>query len=115
MKNVRRRIIEETDLGLYGWMIDGKLVGDDEGNYLTAPAQKGDVRVINALRNAVYGYLKDLGLEPQGQPVFLAGRRQITDEEFEEQIARQKWGLIPDPLDVPAMKEEIKYNERYNK
>jgi hypothetical protein len=115
MKNVKRTIVEETNMGLYGWMIDGKLVGDDEGNFLTVPAVKGDVKKINALRDAVYGFLRELGLEPQGKPVFLAGRRQITDEEYEEQVTRQKWGLIPDPLDVPAMQEELEYNKRYNK
>jgi len=109
MKNVKRTIIDESNLGLYVWVINGKMVGDDQGNYLSVPSEKGDVKKITALRNYVYGFLKDMQLEPQGQAVFLSGRRQITDDEYEEQVARQKWGLIADPYDVPAMEEELKH------
>ena len=74
MKNFRRQIIEETDMGIYIWTIDKKPIMDDEGNYLCVPAKKGDVKVISALRNVVYGYLKDMGEEPRGAAVFLASR-----------------------------------------
>jgi hypothetical protein len=112
MKNMRRRIIEETDMGLYIWSIDGVPVGDSEGNYLSVPAKKGDVKIINAFRNVVYGYMKDMGMEPAGVPVFLAGRRQITDEEYEEQVSRAKFGLIPDPLDYTAIAEDLKHKKQ---
>lgn len=112
MKNARRQIIEETDMGLYIWTIDRKPVMDDDGNYLCVPSKKGDVKVISALRNVVYGYLKDMGLEPQGAPVFLAGRRQITDDEYEEQVSRAKFGLVPDPLDFSAIAEDLKHKKQ---
>lgn len=112
MANVRE--IQETNLGLYAWEVDGKLIGDDEGHFLTVPSVQGDVKKISALRNVAYSFLKDIGEEPRGRAVFLPGRRQVTDEEYEEQVQRAKWGLVPDPLDVPAMKEEAEYNKRFN-
>jgi hypothetical protein len=112
MKNIRRRIIEETDMGLYIWTVNGSPVGDDQGNYLSVPAVKGDVKTINKFRDVVYGYMRDMGMEPSGTPVFLAGRRQITDEEYEEQISRQKFGLIPDPLDYAAINEDLKFKKQ---
>lgn len=112
VKNMRRRVIEETDMGLYIWSINGRPVGDDDGNVLCVPAKKGDVKIISKFREVVYGYLKDIGMEPQGQPVFLAGRRQISDEEYQEQLSRQKFGLVPDPYDFAAIEEDLKFKKQ---
>lgn len=114
-KNVRRSIVPETEYGIYVWMTaDNKMIKDDEGRPLCMPARRGDVKAINAMRNAAYGFLGDLGLEKNGQAVFMPGHRQVTDEEYEEQKARMKWGLVPDPYDVPAITEELEYNKRFN-
>jgi hypothetical protein len=96
-------IDEETRLGIYVWEIDGKWVGDDEGNYLSITSTKGNKDRIELLSKAVKGYGVD-----RGQPVFLSGRRKIDDEQFEEQQQRLKWGLVPDPLDVGNYKDEMK-------
>jgi hypothetical protein len=97
------QVIEEVTYGLYLWqMPDGGLVCDEDKNYLNVAAIKGDIRKINALKAAA----KNLGLE-EGKPIWFSGHRQITDDEYEEQKQRLEWGLIPDELDVPAIKEDL--------
>jgi hypothetical protein len=94
---------EETTLGIYVWEIDGKWVGDDEGNYLSITSMKDNKERIEALRKAVSGY----GID-RGQPLFLSGRRKIDDEEYQYQQSRLNLGLVPDPLDVGNYKDEMK-------
>jgi hypothetical protein len=95
--------IEEVTYGIYVWqMPDGSVVVDEEGNYLNVAAMKGDIRRINNLKKAA----KELGLE-DGQPLWFSGHRRVTDEEYLEQKQRLEWGLIPDELDVPAIKEDL--------
>src|SRR5690242_14413041 len=86
MKNVRRQIVAETEYGLYVWYTDDKrVITDDEGRQLSIPAKRGDVKAINALRDAAYGFLGDMGAEKNGQAVFLPGHRQVSDDEYDEQ------------------------------
>ena len=94
---------EETKLGIYVWEIDGKWVGDDEGNYLSITSMKDNKNKIELLRKAVRAHGVD-----RGQPLFLSGRRKIDDEEFQYQNSRLNVGLIPDPLDVGNYKDEMK-------
>lgn len=94
---------EETTLGIYVWEIDGKWVGDDDGNFLSITSMKNNKERIELLRKAVAGY----GID-RGQPLFLSGRRKIDDEEFQYQQSRLKLGLVPDPLDVGNYKDEMK-------
>jgi hypothetical protein len=101
---VNRRVtqVEEVNYGLYLWKMPDGLVCDEDGNYLNIASMKGDIRKINKLKEAAKHY----GLE-EGKPVWFAGNRQVTDEEYEEQKNRLIWGLIPDELDVPAIKEDL--------
>lgn len=95
--------VQETDYGLYLWeMPDGALVADDEKNFLNIPAKQGDQEKIKLLRDAV----KSFGIN-EGRPVFLAGNRRVTDEEYEYQKQRMEWGLIPDELDFGAARDEL--------
>ena len=95
---------EETTLGIYVWkMPDGRWIGDDDGNYLSITSEKGNKARIELLASAVKSYGIDVG-----EPLFLAGRRKIDDEEFEYQNQRLKWGLVPDPLDIGNYKDEMK-------
>ena len=103
MNNSKMQVIEEVSYGLYLWqMPDGGLVCDEDKNYLNVAAIKGDIRKINALKAAA----KTLGLE-EGRPIWFSGHRQVTSDEYEEQKQRLEWGLIPDELDVPAIKEDL--------
>ena len=103
IKKINQSVVEETILGIYVWEIDGKWVGDDDGNYLSITSKKGNRERIEMLRKAVsyYGVNK-------GEPKFLAGRRKINDEEFEYQQQRLNWGLVPDPLDIGEYKDQVK-------
>lgn len=94
--------VEEVDYGLYLWMMPDGLVVDEDGNYLNIASMKGDIRKINKLKDAARYY----GLE-EGKPVWFSGHRQITDAEYEHQRERMDWGLVPDELDVPAIKEDL--------
>ena len=103
IKKTNQSVVEETILGIYVWEIDGKWVGDDDGNYLSITSKKGTRERIEMLRKAVsyYGVNK-------GEPKFLAGRRKINDEEFQYQQQRLNWGLVPDPLDIGEYKDQVK-------
>ncbi len=103
LKTTRKQIVEEVGYGVYVWeMPDGKWVGDDQGNFLNISSMKGDRKRMQQLKDAVRQY----GIT-EGKPYFLAGHRQVTEEEFEEQKRRMAFGLIPDELDVPAFREEL--------
>jgi hypothetical protein len=108
MSNMKVTPVEEASYGLYLWqMPDGSLVMDEENNYLNIAAMKGDVRRINAIKKTA----KNLGLE-EGQPIWFSGHRRVTDDELEEQRQRLEWGLIPDELDLPAIKEDLKQQRK---
>jgi hypothetical protein len=114
MDEVKSRLVEDTNLGLYVWMMpDGQLIGDDEGRYMYIAAKKGDRQKIANITKIAHFHLKDLGMEPQGEPYFMAGHRAVTDEEFEEQKMRASAGLVPDPYDVAAIRETLEYSKKY--
>lgn len=96
--------VEEVNHGIYVWqMPDNSVVMDEDGNYLSIPSIRGDIRQIQKLKNAAKNY----GLT-EGKPLFFSGHRQVTDEELEEQKSRAELGMVPDPQDLPAMMEYIK-------
>ena len=111
IKKINSKILdEETRLGIYVWeMPDGRWIGDDDGNFLSVTATKGNRVKMDALAKEVRSY----GIH-EGQPKFLSGRRKIDDEEFEYQQKRLALGLVPDPLDIGVYKEEVK-KARVNK
>jgi hypothetical protein len=94
---------EEIRLGIYVWLIDGKWVGTDDGDFLSITSIKGNKENIELLRKAVASY----GID-RGEPFFLPGRRKIDDEEFEYQNARLRLGLTPDPLDMGEYKDQMR-------
>lgn len=107
MKKTKMQTVDEAAYGVYVWeMPDGRWVGDDEGNWLSIAAMKGDLKRINELTQAArhYGIMV-------GQPLFLSGHRKIDDDEFEYQKQRQAFGLIPDENDIPALVSEQIYKE----
>jgi len=100
VKNVRRKVIEKHyDWGLYVYKkSNGKWFTDGEGSILNIPAERGDLSKISELRNAAVSYGDD-GLR---QAVFVAGLTQVSEEEYSEQKARLKEGLIPSMNDLGA-------------
>ena len=104
IKNMSHRVVEESPLGIYVWeMPDGRWIGDDDGNFLSVTAKKGNRSLIDALAREV----RSFGIY-EGGPKFLSARRKINDEEFAEQKQRLDWGLVPDPFDIGNYKDEIK-------
>ena len=103
-KKTTRMLQEESTLGIYVWeMPDGRWIGDDDGNFLSVTAKKGNRSLIDALAREVRSY----GIY-EGGPKFLSARRKISDEEFDHQKQRLDWGLVPDPLDIGNYKDEMK-------
>lgn len=96
-------LVEESDYGLYLWETeDGKLICDEDANYLNIPAKRGDKEKIRLLELAA----QDCGIYG-GQAVFFSGNRRITDEEYEYQKQRLEWGLTPDELDYGAARDQL--------
>jgi hypothetical protein len=116
MKNSKIRAIEETEYGVYVWAdSEGKILADDEFRPLSVPSKKGDMVKVMALKRVAFELLKDMGLPQGGGPVFWSGRRQISDSEYEHQKMRQDMGLIPDPYDDAALKEEAELLKKSGK
>lgn len=100
-KTTGKEIVEEVPYGMYVWQNpDGEIFGDDDGNVMNVFCMKGDQKAIKALYDAARYYGAG-----EGKPVWWSGKRPITDEEFEEQQARERMGLIADPLDYGAIKD----------
>lgn len=103
-KNHKLSVVQETQYGVYVWITaDNKIVVNENGDYLSVAAKENDLIKMSAIAKAA----KYWGIEG-GRPLFLPGRRKITDEEYEEQKARLKAGLTPDPYDAPALRDEIR-------
>lgn len=101
-------MVSETKLGVYAWKLpDDSFVADENANVMSIAAFRGDLGAISKIREAArhHGF-------PEGEPVFLEGARKITDEELQEQIFRMNQGLVPDPYDIGAYKEEMKLRDR---
>lgn len=101
-RTTNRQAVEEVPYGMYVWQTpDGEVLGDGDGNVMNVFCMKGDRKAINALADAArhYGYA-------EGTPVWWSGKRRINDEELEEQEVRERMGLVPDPLDYAAIKDE---------
>lgn len=104
LKTTNREEVEEVPYGMYVWQNpDGDVFGDDDGNVMNVFCMKGDRKAIEALRQAA----RDHGAG-EGKPVWWSGKRRISDDELEEQQYREAMGLVPDPLDYGAIKDEMR-------
>jgi hypothetical protein len=97
----RVTVVEEpfSDYGIYVWQLrSGKVLTDDHGNALSIDSMKGDESRITLLRNEA----RWLGF-PDGQPLFYANVRKVSDEEYSEQLDRMQQGYIPSETDLGAL------------
>lgn len=102
LKTTGKRLIEEVNYGVYLWqMPDGAYVADDEGNFFMIRAMRGDKIRQQRLADGV----KEFHIT-EGKPVFFAGHRPVTNEEYEEQKQRLRWGLTPDIYDIASVRED---------
>lgn len=107
MKKPKARIVSETNVGIYVWQLpDGEFVAQGL-DVLSIEAVRGDIQAMANIQKSAgyYGYT-------EGTPVFVEARRKITDEEFQIQLHRMRSGLTPDPQDVGAYQDEMRYYAR---
>lgn len=94
-------VVEEpfSDYGIYVWQLrSGKVFTDGEGNALSIDSMRGDESRIALLRNEASW----LG-QPDGQAIFFANVRKVSDEEYSEQVDRMAQGYIPSETDLGAL------------
>lgn len=104
LKTTNREEIEEVPYGMYVWVNpEGHVFADDDGNVMNVFCMKGDREKIQALREAARYYGAG-----EGKPVWWSGKRRIDDEELQKQQEREALGLVPDPLDYGAIKDEMR-------
>lgn len=100
--------VEELEYGVYIWRDgNGRAVADSEYNYMCIASRKGDLSKIKLLEKAARAY----GIM-DGGPEFCSGSRPVTEEEFHEQVQRQKDGLVPDEYDLANLIDEYRYQKR---
>lgn len=104
IKNQRVSVVDEVEYGTYLWkMPDGTYLADADQNFLSIFSMKNDLVKITRLSAAA----KSCGID-EGQAVFFAGMRQISDDEYEVQKQRLGAGEIPDDHDIAALVESAK-------
>ena len=104
-------VVEEpfSDYGIYVWQLrSGKMFTDNEGNALSIDSMKGDESRIALLRNEAAW----LG-QPDGQAVFFANVRKVSDEEYSEQLDRMTQGYIPSETDLGALIDAKKTFDKF--
>lgn len=81
-REVKSQIVQNNlPKGVLLWQTEKGFVGDEDGNYLSLECFKGDLMAIKKMREAAayYGF-------PEGRAVFLPGRGQCTQSEWEDQM-----------------------------
>jgi hypothetical protein len=104
-------VVEEpfSNYGIYVWQLrSGKVLTDDHGNALSIDSMKGDESRVALLRNEA----RWLGF-PDGQPLFYANVRKVSDEEYSEQIDRMGQGYIPSETDLGALVDAKKTFDQF--
>lgn len=108
IKRAKVSVVDEVPYGIYMWLLpDGSYIGDGEGNFLSITSMYGDLVRTARLKEAAAAY----GVTT-GQAKFFSGSRQITDEEYSEQVSRLAGGLVPDEYDIPSLVETMKSTEK---
>jgi hypothetical protein len=98
-----------SDYGIYVWQLrSGKVFTDGEGNALSIDSMRGDESRIALLRNEASW----LG-QPDGQAIFFANVRKVSDEEHSEQVDRMAQGYIPSETDLGALVDAKKTFDLY--
>jgi hypothetical protein len=88
--------VPESAYGVCLWqMPDGSYLGQD-GHYLSLEGVMGDRRVEEKMRKSAEYWLEST----EGRPAWISGARKVTDDEYDDQSARLRDGLIPDEYDA---------------
>ena len=104
----KMKVVDEgIPYGVYIWRVDGRPIVDEEFNYLCAPARRGDLTAIAKLSRFVKN---ELGIH-EGEAYFEEGVRPVSQDEYEDQKARQLAGDVPDPYDLGNLIDEYNYRK----
>lgn len=107
-----RSSVDEVPYGTYVFRCaDGTYFGDGDGRLMCIFGYKNDPDKIKQMWDAAKHYDKEAA--HGGEVEFWSGQRPVSDEEYEHQQARQRMGLIPDPLDYGAHMDELKRKKKY--
>lgn len=106
MTNIKK-VDEGIPYGVYIWEINGKPLVNENYDYLLAPARRGDMLAVKRLTEFVQ---KEYGIF-EGGPVFKEGVRPISENEWEDQMARMHAGETPDPYDLGSLIDTYKYQK----
>lgn len=108
LKTTNKEIIKEVPWGMLVWQCEsGEFAADQDGSLMYVFLDDRNPKRLEASVKALTEAAKSYGFPP-GKPQFLSGRRPISDEELENQLARADAGLIPDPLDIGAIRQEAR-------
>lgn len=88
--------VPESAYGVCMWQLPDGTYLSDGPYYLSMEGVMGDARVEAKMRKAAY-YWMDAEI---GQPAWVSGARKVTDDEYDDQSARLRDGLIPDEYDA---------------
>ena len=98
------RPVEEVSYGVYVWNVkDRGILVNEDGDPLRINSMKGDISKMANIRKVA----THLGF-PDGEPMFISGRRAVSDAEYQTQLERQAEGLLADPYDIPALIDKAK-------
>lgn len=101
-------IVDELPYGLYLWQLpNGTWLSDEDGNLLNIPAHQGDIGKMARISEVA----RVLGFD--GNPVFMPGVRRVSADEYDDQKERMLNGETPDPYDIGALKDELRYRNQH--
>jgi hypothetical protein len=96
--------VDQFEYGVYvAKNHEGKYIIDQEGNHLSISSKKNDTKRMRELAEAA----RSFGID-NIQFEFRSGATKISDEEFEEQLERQRNGQVPDKYDLGVMIDDYK-------
>lgn len=114
MRTTNRQVIQEVPWGMLVWQLpSGEFLVDDDGNFMHVFCNNINRKQMAAAKEALTKAAAFYG-HPEGKAIFWGGRRPINDEELEQQLARHAAGLVPDPLDIAAIRDEERALKQQN-
>jgi len=103
------RVVDHTIYGVYVWQLpSGQYFANDNQDILSIASVKGDIGKMAKLQRAAAYWG-----QPNGAPVFMAGNRKITQEEFDHQWERQLNGELADEYDFGAILDELRGQKQH--
>lgn len=107
LKTKRRQVVREVPWGMLVWQCTDtkEFAANEDGDIMHIFLANTKPELLDAAKKALSDAARGYGF-PSGKCVFLSGRRPIDDEQLESQLSRAEQGLIPDPFDIAAIREE---------